>query len=408
MQSALAHYLSDVVGANAYMAGRAAHITGVVASGDTLTIRLLRPVPDLSSRIALPAFCAVPSNTPIDPEGIRTVPSAGPYYVASYTPGQSVVLLRNPNYHGSRPHRVDRIELDLGISYRRAVANVESMTADFTTLGGPGAANERGLLAAGYGPGSQAAKHRRQQYFVNPWLFTDYFVLNTHQPLFSDARLRRAVNYAIDRRALAALGNPLDAGPALPTDHYLPPEIPGFIDRHSYPLTADPSRARALAQGGGRTAVLYTCDLPPCAEQAQILKTDLAAIGLQLQIKQFSVATMYTRENRPGEPFDIGFAVWIPDYPDPGDVLGPLLTTGGEVPSFTDPAYQRRLARAAQLSGPERFRNYGKLDIDLARNAAPLIAYANSSAPDFFSARIGCQTYGVYGVDLAALCIKHR
>lgn len=25
---------------------------------------------------------------------------------------------------------------------------------------------------------------------------------------------------------------------------------------------------------------------------------------------------------------------------------------------------------------------------------------------DFFSARIGCQTYGSYGMDLAALCIK--
>jgi ABC-type oligopeptide transport system substrate-binding subunit len=145
-----------------------------------------------------------------------------------------------------------------------------------------------------------------------------------------------------------------------------------------------------------------------CAEQAQILKTDLASIGLQVQIKQFSVGIMYTRENRPGEKFDIGFAVWIPDYPDPGDVLGPLLTTGGEVPSFTDRAYQRQLAQAAQLTGPNRYRNYGRLDLDLARNAAPLIAYANSSAPDFFSARIGCQTYGVYGVDLAALCIKRR
>jgi YVTN family beta-propeller protein len=408
MRSPLAHYLSDVVGARAYMAARAAHVTGVVANGETLTIRLLHSVPDLPSRIALPAFCAVPSNTPIDPKGVQTpIPSAGPYYVSSYTPKQSVVLLRNPNYHGSRPRRVARIELDLGISYQRAVANIESGSADLTTLGGPGSANERGLLAARYGPDSQAAKHGTQQYFVNPWLNIDFFVLNTHRPLFSDVRLRRAVNYAVDRRALATLGAPLDAGRAVPTDHYLPPEIPGFVNRRSYPLAADPAHARALAQGDGRTAVLYTCELPLCAEQAQVLKTDLAAIGLRLEIKQFSVATMYTRENRPGEPFDIGFAIWIPDYPDPGDVLGPLLTTGSSVPSFADPAYQRQLAQAAQLTGPKRYRSYGVLDLDLVRNAAPLIAYADSSAPDFFSARIGCQTYGVYGVDLAALCIKH-
>ncbi len=398
-----------IAGAAEYVAGKTPHIAGVVVNGDRLTIRLLAPDPEILARMAQPTFCAVPSNTPIDPKGVRTLPSAGPYYITSYTPGKSVVLLRNPNYHGSRPHRVDRIELDMGIPYRRAVADVESGTADFTTLDGPGAANLRGLsaeLAARYGPYSRAAKQGRQQYFVNPWFHTDYFVLNTHRPLFSDARLRRAVNYAISRRALATLGNPLDAGPAHPTDHYLPPEIPGYIDRRSYPLTADPAHARALAQGGGRTAIVYTCDLPQCADQAQILKTELAAIGLQLQIKQFSIVNMSTREDTPGERYDIGYSVWIPDYPDPGNVLGPLLTSGTG-PAFPDPAYQRRLAQAAQLTGPKRYQTYGNLDIDLARNAAPLIAYANSSSPDFFSARTGCQTYGVHGVDLAALCIKH-
>ena len=47
----------DVVGARAYMAGKASHITGVVASGDTLTIRLLAPAPDFLSRLARPTFC---------------------------------------------------------------------------------------------------------------------------------------------------------------------------------------------------------------------------------------------------------------------------------------------------------------------------------------------------------------
>jgi len=50
---------------------------------------------------------------------------------------------------------------------------------------------------------------------------------------------------------------------------------------------------------------------------------------------------------------------------------------------------------------------YGALDLDLARIAAPLAAYGNSWSHDFFSARIGCQTYnGTYGMDLAALCSR--
>ena len=68
MNSPFAPTLADVVGARAYMAGKASHIAGVVANGDKLTIRLLAPAPDFLSRIAQPAFCAVPSNTPDRPQ----------------------------------------------------------------------------------------------------------------------------------------------------------------------------------------------------------------------------------------------------------------------------------------------------------------------------------------------------
>ena len=114
------------------MAGKAAHISGIVARGNTLTIRLVAPAPDLLTRLAVPFFCAVPIGTPFDPRGVRLVPSAGPYYVASYTPRQGVVLRRNPNYHGSRPHHMSRIELTVGVPQQRSVAQIEAGTADYS------------------------------------------------------------------------------------------------------------------------------------------------------------------------------------------------------------------------------------------------------------------------------------
>jgi hypothetical protein len=51
---------------------------------------------------------------------------------------------------------------------------------------------------------------------------------------------------------------------------------------------------------------------------------------------------------------------------------------------------------------------FGKLDLTLVRDAAPLLAYGNGAAADFFSPRIGCQSYGVYGMDVAALCLRGR
>jgi hypothetical protein len=60
------------------------------------------------------------------------------------------------------------------------------------------------------------------------------------------------------------------------------------------------------------------------------------------------------------------------------------------------------LKNAAALSRTQKRRN-----LDLARNAAPLIAYGNATSSDLFAARIGCQTYGYYhGIDLGALCMR--
>ena len=412
MDSYSAQFLADVVGARAYMAGKAAHIAGVTATGDTLTIRLLAPAPDFLSRIAQPAFCAVPSNTPI--KGTRgVIPSAGPYYVESYMPGQGVVLARNPNYHGSRPRHFARIQLAVGIPARRAFAEIEAGTADYTDLASYSSttiAARAARLAAQYGPGSAAAARGRQQYFVNPGLQLDYFDLNTHRTLFSDVRVRQAVNYAINRRKLAQLGDSFQAVPERPTDHYLPPGMPGYRDAHVYPTTPNVAKARQLirqAHAAGRTAVLITCDAYPCPQQAQIVKTDLAKIDLRVRITSLPSAKMFAQEGTPGAPFDLAWDGWIPDYPDPEAMLNSILEDSSDGPTFKDPAYQRKLAKAARLSGPERYLTYGELDLDLARNAAPLAAFDNLTDNDFFSARIGCQTYGVYGMDLTALCLRH-
>ena len=408
---------SDIVGMNAYQTGKAHQISGITVRGDTLTIRLVAPSGDLPARLTDPPTCAVPSDTPADPNGIRVLPSAGPYYLQSFTPGQAVVLVRNPNYHGSRPHHFERIEVASGMSTGQAVAAVKAGTADNTTLdntsGSSGLsgslAAEASQLAAEYGPGSAAAMRGRQQYFANPFMELDYFVLNTHRPLFSDVRLRQAVNYAIDRRTLARQGQALNAAlPDHPTDHYLPPEMPGYRNLNVYPLTPDLVKARALANGNGRSAILYTCNYSPCPEQAQTVKTDLAAIGLHVQIETFTLQDLLSRLTKPGEPFDLAPIGWIPDSPDPHAILNQLLEDPQAEPTFNDPTYQRELAAAARLSGPDRYLTYGKLDLDIARNGAPLAAYGNSTVHDFFSARIGCQAFCFYGIDLNALCVRRN
>jgi YVTN family beta-propeller protein len=405
MKSPFGYQFNDIVGARAYMAGKARHITGVVARGDKLMISLVAPAPDLLTRVAQTVFCAVPDGTPIDPNGLRTIPMAGPYYIASYAPGQGVVLKRNPNYRGGRPHSLAEIAVTVGVAPARAVAQVEAGAADYSPLV---SAADAARLTARYGPGSAAAARGGQQYFVDPFDNLWLFDLNARRSLFSDARLRQAVNYAIDRTALYGDGRGFNGAPEpQPTDQYLPPGMPGYHDVTIYPLKPDLGKARQLAHGRRGTAVFYTCNEPTCIRWAQIVRTDLAPIGITVVVRQVALQELSSKILN-GAPWDISFVGWQADYPDPHDFLDVLLESGTYVPRFDDPTYRRRLARAAELSGPARYLTYDALAVDLERNAAPWVAFANSSDHSFFSARIGCQIYGDYGMDLAALCIRKR
>src|SRR5205814_138035 len=100
-------YMSDIVGAKAFKAGKTRHVAGIRAHGNRLSIRLTGVSGSFLSRLAMPFFCAVPVGTPVNPNGLPAIPSAGPYYIASYQPNQQLVLRRNPNYRGTRPHRLD-------------------------------------------------------------------------------------------------------------------------------------------------------------------------------------------------------------------------------------------------------------------------------------------------------------
>jgi peptide/nickel transport system substrate-binding protein len=404
--------LSDVVGYRAYEAGRARHLAGVVARGDVLTIRLTAPSPTFPARLAAVYFCAVPPNTPVDPGGIDAIPSAGRYYVASSDPDGAAMLKRNPGYGGEHPGRLAEIDLLPEVPQAEAIADVEAGRADLLDLSPQESGARR--IQTEYGPGGPQAASRR--YLSTPTLTLHYLALNTDREPFSDVRVRRAANYAIDRRALVR--QPLPEVSGRPTDQYIPPGMPGFQDAIIYPLGGpDVAKARRLAPAEHGTAVMYTCNDDSCRHNAEVVRANLKRIGIDVRIHQFPYAALYHRLLAPLKagrtgPWDIADVGWINDYADPQGELNPLFEVGhagdgSNFGHFDDARFQRDLQHAAALSGPRRDRAFTQLDAALARDAAPVIAYANETTDYFFSARIGCQVVQpLYGLDLAALCMR--
>jgi peptide/nickel transport system substrate-binding protein len=390
-------------------------IAQVVASGNTLTVTLTQPSGDFLPRLAMPFFCPLPTSAPIEADGIGApVPSAGPYYIASWTRNQEIVVRENPNYAGSRPHHFDEIRYTIGLPLETIRQRIETGDADLGDL--PAAAHAE--LGQRYGPGAAP-----QRYFVYPAPTILYLAMNHDRPLFGsggslgDVNLKRAVNYAIDREALMAQRG---AYAGTTTDQYLPPEMPGFRDVAIYPDRPNVALARQLAGWTPgdpvRNGILYCSNRSPAPQQCQIVQANLRQIGIEMEIKLFPRALQFELTGRRGEPFDMTLEGWHEDYHDPfdflflldGTQLGPVGSTGNtNFAYFDDPGYNTKIQDASELHGDARTNAFGELDVDIAQNAAPWAPYGVANDRHLFSERIGCQIYvPAFGISLGALCLR--
>lgn len=378
-------------------------VVGIGAQGRTLTIRLRAPAPDLLARLAYPYFCAVPTDTPPTVQRVQPIPSAGPYYIASYTPKESLVLRRNPNYHGTRPRRLATIAYTFGVSPAHTEAEIQGGRVDYAASSFLSNALPPGdipSLKARYGPGSPAAKAGHQQYFENPALGEVWLALNSNRGPFTNESLRRAVAYAVNRAALSA-----DTGYAFrPDDHLMPPVLPDYQPIQYYPLSRpDLKKARELMHGRHVVAVDDACN--GCS--TQLLTEQLGRIGIDVVTRSLPVPQMLRLSKTPGSPIDIFMGGTQGAFGDPSEFLNSVLV-GRYIAALAphDKATLRALAAAARLSGAARERAYGRLDVKLARRAT-LVPLGYATEQDFFSARMGCRIYQpYYGMDLGALCIK--
>jgi DNA-binding SARP family transcriptional activator/ABC-type transport system substrate-binding protein len=378
---------SDIVGVKAFRAGRAAHISGIREHGNTLKITLVRPAPDFPARIALSYFTAVPIGTPAVPNGLQDapLPSAGPYYLSGYG-GGFAVLRRNPNYHGSRPQRLDAIIYRGQPLATTAVTAVAKGRADYiaepdTQLAATSA------LARTYARPSPPTSRR---YFSAPLQATDELAFNTARGPLKNASLRIAINLVLDRPALAQL-----FGDSV-TDRYLPPGIPGHRSWHVYPLTSPRVRAaRALTRGRTADLSLAVCAEPACLQAGDLIKADLKPIGIQLVVRRYPGA-IRSQLRLPGA--NIVLARVFPPYPDPVAALRVAVGTNPALDRIHNIAFAKRGAAAERL------------EFHLLRRQPPAAAFGTPTVPQFFSDRVGCKIFQplFFGVDLANLCLLSR
>src|SRR5918911_1211133 len=304
-QSPATPFMDDVVGYTAAVNGgkNPANVPGAIARGHQFILRLTHPDGGMLSKLAMPFFQAISLKTKVDPHGVTVYPSAGPYYIKSYIRGRRLVLTKNKYYKGNRPRNINTFDIDINTDVDQSLLQVRSNQRDYDMAGLPPSAHAdlAKRCAAYHGP-----------HPVHPLVETDYIALNTARPAFASPKLRKAVNFAIDRPAMLRVRG---AFGGKRTDQILPPTMGGFRDVKAYPLKgADYKKAKSLAGNRCKSVTLYTATSPTGQGLAQVFKYNLSQIGCDVNVKSFVGFAIYTAAGTRGEPFDAALVGWNQDY----------------------------------------------------------------------------------------------
>ena len=267
-------------------------------------------------------------------------------------------------------------------------------------------AGRQGATRGALRPGSPAARAGRQRYFINRTLTMQYLLLNSRR-----AAVRRRARCAARSTSPSTAGARRDGGrrasPACPTDQYLPPGMPGFRDAEIYPL-GGPNVARARRLAGARRRSRGDVHVQP------------AGVLQRGRDRQGQPARDRHRRRRSG---GFAFAMFQREFTTRRALRHRLVRLGRRLRRpvglhrLPFAGTRRRLPRRrrASATAPHRRRREAQRAAAPARvrtgstSTSPRTPRRSSPSPnvtadDFFSARIGCQTFQpVYGMDLGAL-----
>ncbi len=306
-------------------------------------------------------------------EAFATAPVAsGPLIVKEFTPGGELLLVRNPNYQTNLPLVENKGPLHLEEVLVRIIPEDLTLAGELETgsvdlvVNAPASAIER--LRSN--PDITVLEALR------PGIFG--LVMNLQTPLFSDVQVRQAIAKAVDRDALVKV-----VSGAAPIHTFITPGMIAYsAEMETYGQELHPhdvAAAQALLAEAGWTdsdgdgivekagepltiELLIETDAVAQQQAAQVLQSQLKAIGLDLQISQQERNAVW--EAKSAGEFDLGFETY--GWPDP-DILSIVL--GGAFwnhAHYDNPAVIEAMTAARYIMDPaERSAAYADIQKEL-------------------------------------------
>ncbi len=399
-------FYTTIVGAEKFAETKQGGIPGIKTDDKTgeIKITLTAPRGTFTNELGLLFVAPVPPGTPDEDESANPPPGTGPYMITSSTPGRGWEYARNPYWAKAN---------------EKAMPEYPSGTVDaakVTVIRNPQTQVDD-IIQGKYDwmqnppPSSRypqvKSKFEGTQFRVEPTISTYYFWMNTTEPPFDDVKVRQAVNYAVDSRALERIY----AGQIKGTQQILPPGMPGYQKLNLYPH--DLEKAKEMieeANPSDMDITVWTDTESPNNEAGEYYEGVLSELGFNTTLKILNADNYFTVIGNLSTPnLDTGWSDWFQDYPHPNDFFQPMLagesileTNNGNFAQIANPALDKKITELGEEQlGPEQEEAYAQLDKEYMEEA-PWAPYGTRTLSTFVSDAINLEsvifnpTFGQY------------
>jgi peptide/nickel transport system substrate-binding protein len=385
-------FYTDIVGAEQFQKTRSGGISGIKTDDATgkIVIQLEKPRGTFENELALLFAAPVPQSTPDKDQSATPIPATGPYEITKSEPGRGWSYARNPQWADNNGKlmpdlpsgHLDKIEITVLRNQSTQVNDVEQGKLDWIFDPPP---TDRYTEVKN--------KYEGTQFRVEPTISTYFFWMNTTKPPFNDLKVRQAVNYAVDPRALERIYTGQIAG----TQQILPPGMPGYEKFELYPHNmAKAKELIAEANPSDRNITVWTDNESPNNDAGVYYQDVLKKLGFNAQLKILNADNYFTVIGNQTTPdLDTGWSDWFEDYPHPNDFFQPLLATesilstnNGNFAEISVPSLDKQISKLGEEQlGASQESQYAELDKSYMEQA-PWAPYGTRTLSTFVSSAI--------------------
>lgn len=389
---------NQVKGAKEFYEGKAKSISGIKVKKNQFEITLLNPDQTYINKLAN-LSASIVSRKIVEADKETDVVGTGPFCFTKPSEEETYILLKNPDYYmvDNKGNALPYLDSVVFYVQTRKLEQLEMFEQGKTSLiSGLPTSRITEMLEGRISDFN--AQPPLKELYNNPLLTTQYYFFNMNDPRFKDVRVRKAFNYAIDRKRLA--------DNVLRNQYYeygiygITPPIGSvfkgynFSEIKKYGYDYNPEMAKKLLaeagypDGKGFGSVDLRLDISDLntAVAEELADQIYQTLGINVNID----GSNFEQRNEDGNMGrgDMFRTAWVADYSSPetflGNFYGKIVPKSKDEPSsgnqsrYVNPLFDTYFEQGRSADTKKRLELFSKAEIELMKDP-PIIPlwYAN-------------------------------